>query len=30
MIFHTPPAQVAFCVSGGHPGGVTVYEHEEG
>jgi hypothetical protein len=29
-IFHIPPMHVAFSVCGGHPGGSTVYVHEDG
>jgi hypothetical protein len=27
-MLHTPPTQVAFWVSAGQPGGMTVYEHD--
>jgi hypothetical protein len=27
-IAQAPPTQLAFCVSGGHPGGTTVYVHD--
>jgi hypothetical protein len=27
-MLHVPPTHVAFCVSAGQPGGITVYEHE--